>query len=129
MNGFFSHAQILIAILSMIFGFLEYQLLSAYQEGAYASLKEAFADGEGTVFSALSASYPVGVLDMCSAMVYYDWEGDQWYRFIDWQRSYDCWSFHAMAFWNPDDVALYEGNSGMNRYSGRGFQVMAVFNH
>lgn len=43
------YAQILIAILSMIFGFLEYQLLSAYQEGAYASLKEAFADGEAAI--------------------------------------------------------------------------------
>ena len=40
------YAQILIAILSIIFGILEYQLLSGYQEGVYASLKEAFADGE-----------------------------------------------------------------------------------
>ena len=43
------YAQILIAILSIILGFLESQLLSAYQEGRYASLKEAFADGEAAI--------------------------------------------------------------------------------
>lgn len=40
------YAQIVIAIFSIIFGFLEFQLLSNYQEGVYASLAEAFADGE-----------------------------------------------------------------------------------
>lgn len=40
------YTQILIAILSIIFGFMEYRLLSGYQQGVYASLKEAFADGE-----------------------------------------------------------------------------------
>lgn len=43
------YAQILIAILSIIFGLLEHQLLSAFQEGVYASLKEAFVDGDTTI--------------------------------------------------------------------------------
>ncbi|MEJ6120654.1 DUF4328 domain-containing protein [Vibrio sp. 2-Bac 85] len=40
------YAQIVIAIFSIIFGFLEFRLLATYQEGFYASLEEAFADGE-----------------------------------------------------------------------------------
>lgn len=40
------YAQIVLAIFSIIFGFLEFQLLSAYQKGVYASLTEAFTDGE-----------------------------------------------------------------------------------
>ena len=43
------YAQILIAILSIIFGLLEQQLLSGYQEGVYASIEEAFADGDTTI--------------------------------------------------------------------------------
>ena len=40
------YAQILIATLSIIFSFLEYRLLTAYQAGVYASLESAFSDGE-----------------------------------------------------------------------------------
>lgn len=40
------YAQVLIAVLAIIFQFIEYQLLSAFQEGVYASLADAFADGK-----------------------------------------------------------------------------------
>ena len=59
------YAQILIAILSVIFGFLEYQLLAGYQEGVYASLKEAFADGE----LALGFLQGVGIASLMAFMV------------------------------------------------------------
>jgi len=40
------YAQVLIAVLAIIFQFIEYQLLSAFREGVYASLAEAYADGK-----------------------------------------------------------------------------------
>lgn len=40
------YAQIVVAVLAIIFGFIEYQLLSAYVDGSYASLQDAFAAGE-----------------------------------------------------------------------------------
>lgn len=40
------YAQVLIAIASIILGFLEYQLLLGYQKGRYTSLQAAFSDGE-----------------------------------------------------------------------------------
>lgn len=40
------YAQVIIAVLAIIFQFIEYQLLSAFQEGHYASLAKAYADGE-----------------------------------------------------------------------------------
>ncbi|HEY7866453.1 MAG TPA: DUF4328 domain-containing protein [Psychromonas sp.] len=40
------YAQILIAVLAIIFQFIEYQLLSAFQEGVYSSLTAAYADGK-----------------------------------------------------------------------------------
>ena len=43
------YAQILIATVAIILGFLEQQLLSAYQEGVYASIEEAFAAGETAI--------------------------------------------------------------------------------
>lgn len=40
------YAQILIAVLAIIFQFIEYQLLSAFREGLYTSLETAYADGK-----------------------------------------------------------------------------------
>ncbi|PKH02757.1 hypothetical protein CXF72_09870 [Psychromonas sp. MB-3u-54] len=44
--GYVLYAQILLAVLAIIFQFIEYQLLSAFQQGIYASLANAYDDGE-----------------------------------------------------------------------------------
>jgi len=41
--------QITIAVIAIILGFFEYQLLTSYQQGDYISLEAAFADGEGVI--------------------------------------------------------------------------------
>ncbi|WP_019614264.1 DUF4328 domain-containing protein [Psychromonas ossibalaenae] len=41
--------QIVTAVLAVIFGVLEYQLLSAFQDGIYTSLEQAFAAGETVI--------------------------------------------------------------------------------
>jgi hypothetical protein len=50
-------------------------------------------DGEGIQFSALSANYPLGVIDKLNGVVYYDWDSDDYYRMVSLQRNYDNWSF------------------------------------
>ncbi len=67
------YAQILIAILSIIFGFLEYQLLSAYQEGVYASLQEAFADGEVVIQLLQSIGIASLIAFIASAVLILKW--------------------------------------------------------
>ena len=51
------------------------------------------------------------------------------YRFLSWQRTYDRWSFYLMAFWNPENIAIYRNPEGNNLFAGKGFQIMIVFNH
>lgn len=89
----------------------------------------AFGEGEGFEFSALSLNYPLGLLDNLTGMVYYDWENEDWYRFLNWQRTYDSWSFYLMAFWNPDQFQIYQNVQGNNLFAGKGFQFMVVLNH
>ena len=67
------YAQILIAILSIILGFLEQQLLSAYQEGVYASLKEAFADGELTIVLLQGIGFASLIAFIVSALLIMKW--------------------------------------------------------
>ena len=92
-----------------------------------------FGQGEGARLSAASVRYPVGLLDSVSGIVYLDSVRHEAYRFVSWQRSYDRWQFYVMGFWNPRQAAIQQPgqsvSTGRSPLSGRGVQVMAVFNH
>jgi len=90
---------------------------------------KSFASGEGVSLSALSLNYPIGILDDLTGMIYYDWDNKNWYRFISWQRTYDNWQFYLMGFWNPDEYRLFQTSIENNLYSGKGLQLLVVFNH
>ena len=93
------------------------------------SSDKAFSAGEGIRMTAVSLNYSLSLLDNLSAIIYYDWENRELYRFINWQRSYDRWRFHAIVYWNPDDFRIYRTGSGDELFTGAGFQLMAVFNY
>lgn len=90
--------------------------------------ERAFGRGEGLRFSALSLNYPLGLLDIITGMLYFDWENREWYRFVSFQRTLDRWQFFIMGFRNPDSFQIY-GMDEMNLFTGKGFQLMIVFNH
>ena len=83
----------------------------------------------GASFTALNMTYPLGLTDMFSTILYYNWDDGSFYRFLSWQRTYDKWSFYLMGYWNPDIIAIYRNLEGNNLFSGKGFQLMIVFNH
>jgi hypothetical protein len=93
----------------------------------------AFGPGDGTTLTAASLRYPLGLLDSLSGIVYVDARGDDVYRFVSWQRTYDRWQFYVMGFWNPRLAAGWPGQPardfGQIPLAGRGLQIMAVFNH
>ena len=80
-------------------------------------------------FSALSLSYPMGLNNNISVMAYYDWENKDYYRFVNFQHTLDNWSIYLMAFWNPDKFQIYQNIGDNSLFSGKGIQIMAVFNH
>lgn len=90
---------------------------------------QAFGSNQGTSITALSLSYPLGLLDDLTAILYYEWENKGWYRFVRWQRTYDNWSFYLMGFWNPDQFQLFQTGSQNTLFTGKGLQLMMVFNH
>lgn len=86
------------------------------------------AGGNAISFSALLARYPLNLLDSLGAILYFDWRHEQAYGFANWQRTYDHWQFHVMAFWNPRQAQIINVQSGNNLFGGKGFQLMAVWN-
>jgi hypothetical protein len=94
----------------------------------YQTAAKPFGRGEGMTFTALSAAYPLGLLDRLSSIIYYDWTNRQTYTFVSWQRTTDNWQFYVMGFWNPEEFRIYQ-QTGNNFFTGKGFQIMVVFNH
>ncbi|MFC1853958.1 hypothetical protein ACFL27_27555, partial [candidate division CSSED10-310 bacterium] len=71
--------------------------------------------------SALSIDFSITILDSITAIGYYDWEQQQTYEFIQWQRAYDNWLVTASIFRSPED--------GSSMFSGTGVQCMLIYNH
>jgi hypothetical protein len=94
----------------------------------YSNRAEFSGSGMNTSFSVLSANYPFGLMNTVTAMVYYNWDQRDWYRFISIQRKYDYLSLYLMAFWNPGQFNLYSTTQDRNLFAGKGIQVMAVVN-
>jgi hypothetical protein len=91
--------------------------------------EKAFGPGEATDFSALLLRYPASVFVDLTALFYYDWKEKQLYRFLSWQRTYDRWRFHIIAFWSPEASLIYRAQPGANAFSGKGIQLMVTFNY
>jgi hypothetical protein len=83
-----------------------------------------------TSLSLLSLSYPVGLFDNVSAIVYYDWKNNNTYNFLSWQKQFsNNLSMYLMAYWNPLLYRIPAQGEGQNLFAGRGVQVMVVYNH
>ena len=78
----------------------------------------------------LSLSYPLGLLDQLSAILYVDRGEEALYRFASWRRQYDHLAVNLMAFWNPESQLLPgSSNDGGAAFAGRGGQIIFVYNH
>ncbi|MCX6843284.1 MAG: hypothetical protein NTX53_13485 [candidate division WOR-3 bacterium] len=87
-----------------------------------------FGSGQNVQLSALMLSFPMGLLDNLRGMVYYDWNNEDPYSYLGWQRTLDNWIFSVGAFWNPDQPAAAAGRPVAGA-AGKGVRVEVVFNH
>lgn len=94
-----------------------------------ASDKHAFAFSKNILFSGLSLSYPLGIVDNVNAIVYYDWKNNASYNFINWNHNFKYISLYMMGYWNPEIFLLPQQGDTANSYSGNGIQIMLVYNY
>lgn len=104
-------------------------LLAVYEHLVVSSDFKPFEIAAPIQFSLFSLSYPIGLFDNISTMFYYGWESEDLYSFINWQKTYNRFSFHVMAYWNPETFDLPQQSLGSNLFGGKGIQVMLVYNH
>ncbi len=98
------------------------QLLAAYDE-------KPFRFNESITFSLLNASYPVGLFDNISYILYYDWRNRAAYNFVNWQKQFNRLTVHLMGYSNPKSYRIPTVTTSDILFAGTGLQVMLVFNH
>jgi hypothetical protein len=90
---------------------------------------EAFRSGDWSHVTGVSLTYPWGAVDALALILYNDYEAKDMYSFFDWRRRYDRWTFHLIAFANPDSFALPTTAAENTLLAGNGVQFLVVFNH
>lgn len=100
-----------------------------YEHLLLSSDEKPFAFDNRNSFSLLTVSYPTGLFDKVSAIVYYNWTNKTVYNFVSWQKQFDRIMLYLMGYWNPDLYQLPAQTGSQSLFSGKGFQFMFVFNH
>lgn len=126
--GLLTNQEILNAGADYTFG-IGNGLYVIYEQLLAASDRKPFNFQNSTTFSLLSVSYPVGLFDNLSGIIYYDWRNRKSYNFLNWQKQFNNFSFYVMGYWNPEIYNIPSQSEGQNLFAGRGVQVMMVWNH
>jgi len=80
--------------------------------------------------SAISASYPLGIFDNISYISFYEWKSGGLYNFVNWRHTFKKTDLHVMGYINPEQQLMTGGSfTSSSRFTGKGIQVMLVFNH
>jgi hypothetical protein len=95
----------------------------------YGSSDKLFSKGSNLSFTGISAGVPLSIITRLSAIVFYDWKNNGFYRFANLSFTFDNLSLNVIGFWNPDQFSLFNYGKGPNLFSGYGGQVMIVYNH
>jgi len=126
--GTLTNQEILNAGIDYTFG-LGSGLYVAYEHLLLSYDQKSFEFANKTSFSLLTANYPLGLSDKLTAIVYFSWTNKTIYNFVSWQRQFNNIILYLMGYWNPVYYQLPAQSGTMNLFSGKGIQLMFVFNH
>jgi hypothetical protein len=126
--GTLTNQEIFNAGIDYTFG-LGNGLYAAYEHLVFSYDQKAFEFANRTSFSLVTLSYPTGLFDKLSAIVYFSWTNKTIYNFVTWQKQFDNLILFLMGYWNPQAYEIPSQKGSGNMYSGKGIQIMFVINH
>jgi hypothetical protein len=126
--GIYTNQEIFNIGLDYTFG-IGNGLYAIYEQLLVSNDENAFRFDNTITFSLLSLSYPIGLFDNISGIVYYDWGNSDIYSFINWQKQFNNITIYFMGYWNPVKYNLPSLKGEQNLFAGKGIQVMLVLNH
>jgi hypothetical protein len=126
--GMFTNQEILNAGIDYTFR-IGKGLYIVYEQLLAANDENPFRFQNTASFSVMSLSYPIGLFDNLSGIVYYDWENSNAYTFLNWQKQFKNITLYIMGYWNPETYTIPLQGNGRNLFAGKGIQLMLVLNH
>jgi hypothetical protein len=126
--GIFTNQEILNVGSDYTFG-IGNGLYVIYEQLVATNDEQPFNFQNSTTFSLVSLSYPIGIFDNLSGIVYYDWRNRKSYNFLNWQKQFNNITLYLMGYLNPVIYNIPAQGEGPNLFAGRGIQIMMVFNH
>ncbi|NLE35440.1 MAG: hypothetical protein GX622_10085 [Bacteroidales bacterium] len=104
-------------------------LYAAFEQVLISHDSEPLAFSDPSTFSGLTVSYPIGLFDNLSMIIYCNWNDGDLYNFVRWHRQFNNTDLYLMAFWNPESLTLPAQTEAPEIFAGRGIQFMFVYNH
>ena len=95
----------------------------------YSFDQKAFDLEEPGQFTAGIISYPFGLYDNLSSVVYYNWDTRDVSFFLNYQHTFSHIIGYLMAFYTPKNEGGFQQSEWINAFSGPGFRIMLVYNH
>ncbi|QGY42522.1 hypothetical protein GM418_02285 [Maribellus comscasis] len=126
--GMFTNQEIINLGMDYTFG-IGNGLYIVYEQLVAAYDNKPFSFENTVTFSLLNMTYPIGLFDNLSAIVYYDWTNKSAYNFVNWQKQFNKISLYFMGYINPKKYNIPTQGSGEMLFAGSGIQVMLVFNY
>lgn len=126
--GMLTNQEIFNAGIDYTFG-IGNGLYVIYEQLVAANDEKPFNFQNTTSFSLMSLSYPVGLFDNLSGIVYYDWKNRKSYNFLNWKKQFNNITLYLMGYWNPENYYIPSQGDGQNLFAGKGIQIMLVMNH
>ena len=76
--------------------------------------------------TAATATYPLGPADSLAGIVYYEWNREDLFRFVEWRRTWDHWRLHVIGFWNPARASVFAARAQTSALTGKGVELAVV---
>lgn len=91
--------------------------------------QKAFAFENNSNVTATSITYPLGLFNNISTMVYYSWKTEDFSLFVNYEHQFQKFRGYIMAYYNPKSQQRMGSISYENSFSGPGIRLMLVYNH
>jgi len=79
--------------------------------------------------TASSISYPLGLYNSISSVVFYNWDSQKVSFFLNYEHNFKHITGYIMAYYNPKTQQVIGGNEFTNSFPGPGIRLMIVYNH
>jgi hypothetical protein len=79
--------------------------------------------------TATTLSYPLGLFDNLTSIVYYNWSEKDVAYFLNYQHQFNKITGYVMTYLNPSTQQGIRQNEFVNNFSGPGVMLMCVYNH